>query len=81
MHGQLSIFQEDNIIEDFFDIADQMRGDQNDCVFGIVVQDNIENQFACRRIDSAYRLVQHIDPGFAAHDQTQLKFLLHALGH
>ncbi len=73
--------EEDDFVEDAFDVGDEVGGDENGGAVGKVGEDGVEDVVASGGVDTAERFVEDVEVGFARHDKDELEFFLHTLRH
>ncbi len=81
VEDDLSLVEEEDVVEDVLEVRDEVGGDEERRAVFEVRQDGVEDVVAGGWVDTAKRFVQNIEVGFARHDEGELEFFLHTLGH
>ena len=76
-----SVVEEDNVVEDAFDVGDEVGRDEDGGAFGEVSEDGVEDEIARGGVNAAERFVEDVEAGASRHNKDELEFFLHAFGH
>ena len=81
LEDDCSVLEEDDFVEDAFNVGNEMGRNQDAGAFVEVVENGVENVVARSGIDAAERFVEDVELGVATHDEDKLELFLHALAH
>ncbi len=76
-----TVIEENDLVENLFDIGDEVGRDKKGRAFSEVAKDGVEDVVAGSRIDATKWLIEDIKFGFSGHDKDKLELFLHTFRH